>query len=252
MDQGKIDEAMRDWKEHAEKAQEAGNLAAGNASTINFSHNQNDKLQKYLEKYIDGYLFNDLESIKENIKPGKQSGNASYPMILSICAGMEFLGALLRPSIDDVYSRKKDGCYFGHYWKNYLATVNKKYVDELNGEIARDLIRNGLAHHFIIKHGIGSVRSQKDRHLEISKHEKVLVIDADQLFADFKKSYEKIAKPKLLDGASGQTLAAERLNQILDEYEQEDSFKRLSKKIQSAGDEEQSSQTTTLPPVLEK
>lgn len=177
------------------------------------SLSENVELSDYLEICIEEYLFGDLESITKFV-PSRAKGNASFPMVLSICAGMEFLGALLLPPIEEEYVDHGRDCeYFGHYWKNYLGVVNAKYNKEINGHVAHDLIRNGLAHHFMVKFGIGTVRSQPERHLTIENPGTIFVIDADRLYEDFRKSYFEIAKNIILGG--GIELASKRLEQIM-------------------------------------
>lgn len=171
-------------------------------------------LEEYLDQCIDGYLLADLESITTRIPPDLHPGAASYPMVLATCAGMEFLGALLRPTSEDEFNEDDGIKYFGHYWKHYLSKVNPQY--EKYGEVTRTLVRNGLAHLFITKPKIGIVKSDPSRHLKTEGEH--LIIGAVQLYEDFKKSYIEYAKPVILDGKDGTQLASRRLRQMMDKY----------------------------------
>jgi hypothetical protein len=200
-------------------------------------------VNNYLEKYIDGYLLCDLESIAYDISPKKHPGAAGYPLILTICSGMELLGALLRPKIGEKYDEELGIKYFGHYWKHYLSKINPEY--DKYGDAARSLVRNGLAHLYMAKPRIGVVKSNSKYHLkQLDDH---LVFDAVMLYEDFKKSYLEIAKPILLDGKDGSILASNRLNNILAKYMLE-SDEKLSKLLGEL--DNKSGDTTTVPPTI--
>ena len=221
-------------------------LAASGASLTDPAVAAGFQLQQYLDKYIDGYLFHDLESIANNISPNLHPGAAAYPMILTTFAGMELLGALLRPTLKDKFNDDDGIKYFGHYWKYYLSKSNPEY--KRYGEIARTLVRNGLAHLFMTKPNIGIVKSNPQLHLK--KLDGHLIIDAVRLYEDFRKSYEDYAKPVILDGKAGTQLASNRLSQIMAQYtvESDKTLQKLMKEIED--DPYPYMGTTTLPPTV--
>lgn len=169
-------------------------------------------LEEYLSKYIDGYLIGDLDNLTNNKDIQISKYCCSFVIILTICAGIEFLGLLLNPD-EEVANKKTIGrnrkC-FSYYWDEKL---NDKYKNAICGDDAYNLIRNGLAHCFMVKSGIGTIRKRPDEHLKISLNNgtRVLKIDADYFFEDFRKSYMK-AKETLLDDGKGEKLATSRLN----------------------------------------
>lgn len=222
----------------------SASIASSGASLIAPGAAASFDVKSYLEPYIDGYLLCDLESIAYTIPSDKHPGAAGYPLILTICAGMELLGALLRPSIKDKFNEDDGIKYFGHYWKHYLSKVDPEY--EKYGEVARTLIRNGLAHLFMTKPRIGVVKSNPQYHLK--KVEGHLIIDAVKLYEDFKKSYIDYAKPVLLDNQDGSILASNRLHNILAKYtiESDENLKKLLGKL----DDNASTNTTTVPPTI--
>lgn len=239
MDKSKISKALEDWKKSAKKEQQASNLAAGNASTISYSHSSSSQstsqseepddievspsaapdhtdeinLKDYLEKYIEGYLIGDLETLTHKVG-ARERFNCSFVIVLTICAGIEFLGFLLNPK--DEESRGRNRSSFCYYWKNYL---DDKYEKAIKGGDAYNLIRNGLAHCFMVKHRIGTIRLRPNEHLKIGlkDNQNILKIDADTFFEDFKKSYEK-AKEKLFDNNDGEQLAKRRLSNQLEQF----------------------------------
>lgn len=219
-------------------------LSGSGASLMDPAMAASFQLQEYLEKYIDGYLFCDLKSIATKIPANLHPGAAGYPMILTMCAGMELLGALLRPTLKDKFNEDQGIKYFGHYWKYYLSKTNPEY--KKYGEIARTLVRNGLAHLFMTKPNIGIVKSNPRLHLK--KVEGHLVIDCVRLFEDFKKSYEDHAKPVILDGKEGTQLASNRLHQIMAQYTIE--ADKVLQKLLKETEKELSTGTTTLPPTI--
>lgn len=219
-------------------------LSGSGASLMDPAMAASFQLQEYLDKYIDGYLLADLESIATRIPSNLHPGAAGYPMILTLCAGMELLGALLRPPNKEKFNEDDGIRYFGHYWKHYLSKVNPEY--EQFGEVARTLVRNGLAHLFMTKPRIGVVKSNPKLHLkQVEDH---LVLDAVQLYEDFKKSYLEYAKPGILDGKEGTQLASNRLRQIMAKYtiESDATLKKLMQDLEK----EVSQGTTTLPPTI--
>lgn len=218
-------------------------VAASGASLMHPSTMAQLKLQEYLENYIDGYLFCDLESMATLIPKDLHPGAAGYPMILTICAGMELLGALLAPTKNEKFNDSDGIKYFGHYWKYYLSVSEPNY--KKYGQVMRSLVRNGLAHMFMTKPRIGVVKSNPVLHLQdFDNH---LIIDAVRLYEDFKRSYIEVAKPVILDGGLGTQLASNRLNQIISQYtiESNETLKNLIKESKDA-----LASTTTLPPTI--
>ena len=273
MDQDKINKAMKDWKKRAKEDLQKSNLAAGNASTLSYSHsgpsgppgpinlsNQPEDtddielsmpppddeydidLKKYLEDYIEGYLIGDLDNLTKKVVR-IDTFNCSFVIIMTICAGIEFLGLLLDTSegIDNKDIDKRSKSSFTYYWKTYL----KKYEGKLKSEDAYNLVRNGLAHCFMVKHGIGTIRLRPEENLEIGYKgtEKVLKIDADTFFTDFKSSYEE-AKKTMLDGNTGENRAKERLKKQLEKFKEES--RGFISSIESSGIHGKSSSTTTM------
>jgi hypothetical protein len=173
-------------------------------------------VEEFLEKHIEGYLFKDIEAIIEYV-PVKHPGAAAYPVVMSVCSGIEMLGVLTDGKSEEPYSSKRIVNYFGHYWKNYLSKVNPEY--KKHNEIARALIRNGIAHAFATKPGIGITRQGNLLHLQIYKGQ--FVINANSFYEDFKQSYLKHAKPHIFGGGDLHDLAEQRLKEMLAVYEQE-------------------------------
>lgn len=178
--------------------------------------NEQSTVDDYLTKYIEGYLFGDLDSIV-NLIPVKAKGAANYPMLMSVCSGIEILGTLVDGTPDEHFSDKKSNLYFGHYWKHYLVGVNPEYGK--HSELLRLLVRNGLAHTFATKQGIGVTRHKGIPHLGIYNNQ--FIINANDFYHDFKKSYFELAKPRIFQGGDLHDLAQQRLNEMLAVYNSE-------------------------------
>lgn len=207
------------WKDE-DDCKLSGTILFTSADSTSYNMNIYDSkinvVRDYIKNYIDDYLFHDVDSIIEHV-PNKHPGAAAYPILLSVLSGIELLGALLMPSEKD-YSYRQGNDYFIYYWDKYLANGQPVYKNY--GEIARQLIRNGLAHLFTTKSKIGVVRSRNGTHLTIDK-EGQLIIDATQFYNDFKNSYLNKAKPRLLDNAKGTELAHKRLCEISKKHNDE-------------------------------
>jgi len=136
-----------------------------------------------LVQVVEGYLFGDLESMRTEIKM-KEMGAVGYPMLMAVLAGSELLGNLTASSGDPIE----------HYWKTYMAPVDARYADV--AAIAKELCRNGLAHMYLTKPGVGIVRGEPTRHLAFERS-KELILDCLVLHEHFKQSYEDHARPAI-------------------------------------------------------
>lgn len=160
----------------------------------------------YIAHIIDEYLFNDLSTIHNDIN--KRDGNLAYLYLFAICSAMEFLGLLLRK---DVPTREYSGKTsidssnaLSHYIKHYLKPANTAFDYDVLQRIAPALIRNGLAHSYATKGPVAVGRldfvpsswhlSQRD---ELNG---LILVHADQLYEDFKKSYLETVKPLIQPG----------------------------------------------------
>jgi hypothetical protein len=134
-----------------------------------------------LTTVVEGYLFGDLESMKTEIAP-KKFGAVGYPMVSAALAGCELLGALA--------SGKTQGPAIRFYFKTFLSKVDARYssVDE----IAASLVRNGIAHNYLSKHGVGVTRGARDRHLTLEDGH--IIVDCIALYEDLRTSYDAHAK----------------------------------------------------------
>jgi hypothetical protein len=265
VDQDEINKAKGNWQ----KQLLTSNLASTNASTRSYSRSgpsgapgpidledtnyvidlsmppPDDEytidLQKYLVDYIEGYLIGDLDTLTKKVGSDNKF-NCSFVIIMTICAGIEFLGLLLDTTegIDDKAINGRSKASFTFYWKTYLS----KYESKLNSEDAYNLVRNGLAHCFMVKHGVGTIRFRTSEHLSIGRKDNrnVLKIDADTFFTDFKNSYKE-AKKILLDGATCENRAKMRLEKQLDMFQKEST--EFINSIDSNDTRGKSSDTTT-------
>jgi hypothetical protein len=132
---------------------------------------------------VEGYLLGDLQSMRTEIKP-KEMGAVGYPMLMAVLAGSELLGKLTADT----------GNPIEHYWKTYMAPIDKRYADV--AAIAKELCRNGLAHMYLTKPGVGIVRGQPTRHLAF-EHGTQVILDCLVLHDHFKQSYEYHARPAI-------------------------------------------------------
>jgi hypothetical protein len=216
----KLRDAMRDV--NARLA--ASSRYQSNTSVIPFEVHAQLQLQDFLKHHFEGFLLEDLKTMATVIPKDRHPGGVGYPMVQTVCAGIEFLGMLLRPGADK-FTPGDDIRYFGHYWKHYLSAHNPKYKPY--APIARELVRNGLAHFFLTKKKIGVNRDRPDLHLEMV--EGVLIINCIRFYEDLRDSYFNNAKPVLLGKQDGLRLAHHRLNSMLALYSQQsdDEFSKI-------------------------
>lgn len=174
--------------------------------------NQIDDVIKYTNKYVKNYFFSDAQSIIDNIKI-KNQGNCTYLLIMGTLSCMERCGALVYQNSTGVYenfSPGKGNAYMQYYWDEYLCQTDSIY----NGysELARLGLRHSLMHSFTGRGLIGATRG--NLHMQRNIQNVDLVICADQLFADFKKSYLNIYLKDLKNNQQIQTVSISRYNEI--------------------------------------
>ena len=164
-------------------------------------------LEEFLAHNVEGYIFNDLREMQ--VIP------VAYPLLMTTFAGIELLGALISKSKFDAF---KGSDYFISYWTGYLyPNLPDK---ETIGKQLYQLIRNGIAHAFILKGPIAIARSQPSLHLH--RIDGVLYLDAVKMADDFIASYND--KLKLVITGSKTDVAvcmAERLEEIKQKYEKQ-------------------------------
>jgi len=175
----------------------------------------------YIKKYIEDYLLTDLINIKEKVPSALHPGNAAYLMTGAICSGIEFLGTLMTileviPGCDECKKPEQLRSKYpiDHYCNEYLSRIDIRY--KKLGPVLRELIRNGIAHSFATKGKIGITRigDRESTHLVRMTQEKFLIINANCLFADFKKSYESYVLPDISKDGCLRTLAIENYEQM--------------------------------------
>lgn len=140
-------------------------------------------------------------------------GASGYPIIASVCAGMELLGSLVFPGSEKFADSLADK-HFEFFWNEYMAK-KPEYVPQL-GILFRKLVRHGLAHSFLAKPGVYVLKGDSGQHLRVGNHE--LLVDANTLIRDFKEVYKNFWKPSLADSDVRRHVQT-RLGSMLGSYE---------------------------------
>lgn len=158
-------------------------------------------IKQFLEKFVEGYLFHDLENMASlGPLPGCNDGAAGYPMVATTLAGIELIGGLISKSAFSTNPR--DGSnYFHNYWNRLMTKENVGY--RRLGSVFRNLIRNGLMHTFLAKHGILVTKNHPSLpHLSIDSSKNHIIVDCVAFYRDFKESYSKYVRPIVYEGVS--------------------------------------------------
>lgn len=142
-------------------------------------------VKAFFEK-INDYLIADIKRILS--LPPATNGSIAYPCLQTILAGMELFGVLIS-------GNKNEKVAFGKFW-HLLEGTFPKYSEAGLQDIFRETIRNGTAHFFFPKNGIGVTArvTDKNAHLTIRPigENKGIVISCAQLFDDFMQIYKTI------------------------------------------------------------
>lgn len=162
-------------------------------------------LKAFLAHNVEDYVFNDLARMKQ--------AGVGYPVIMAAFAGIELLGSLVS---DQPFSPWIGGKYFENYWTTYL------YPAMPNGQQAAQcvykLVRNGIAHAYLLKGAIGIASGQPNVHLHITNGQ--LYIDAALLADHLVSSYKQHVLPLSTSqtGTVNASTMTARANEIESEY----------------------------------
>ena len=192
--------------------------------------------EEFLKRFVEGYFFHDLDNMATLTVPaGKDDGAAGYPMIAITTSGIELLGGLISQS---TFSNNGGNDYFLDYWNRCLAIQNPNY--ENLGELFRKLVRHGLVHTFLAKHGILVTKRNPTFHaptfkIDLARQE--LTIDCVDFYNDFKQSYYEYIQPIIFNDQASALVSKETMQLRLDEmvslYEAESrtSFAEYARRI---------------------
>lgn len=190
----------------------------------------------FMEQFIEGYLLCDLKKMQEvELKDDETMGACGYPMLMSIMAGIELLGALTK---NEKYNHLNGDTYFSNYWNTFLCEINHEYKPF--GKFFRRMVRHGLMHSFLTKSDIEVSKNSPSLHMKYTKTPQNLKIDSTTMLNDFEKSYMDFIKPIVFEGkvlkSVDNHIMQNRLDEIATFYHSEanDSFKDLPKPISSA------------------
>jgi hypothetical protein len=181
-------------------------------------------LEDFLKRFVEGYLFHDLDNMATLTVPaGQDDGAAGYPMISTTASGIELLGGLLSQQPFST-GNSSGNAYFLDYWNRCLSVTNSDYQNL--GELFRKLVRHGLAHTFLAKHGILVTKRNPAIHaptFKIDTTRQELIIDCVDFYNDFKRSYQEHIQPVVFSGQSSSLTTKEamqeRLNEMVTLYE---------------------------------
>ena len=153
------------------------------------------RLDDFLAHHVEGYLFHDIRFLERDDENGRGVG---YPLLMTCCAGIEFLGALRSHNRFKAHGMGYQ--YFTEYWRSCLYPVPSS--NNTHDQLTYQLMRHGIAHSFFTKGGTGVVRKQPHLHFTQGQHG-LLLIDAVQLGRDLIDSYAAHVKPVLTDASRG-------------------------------------------------
>lgn len=175
--------------------------------------------EEFFTRIIEGYLFHDLKNMAElKQKRGEPAGAAGYPMLATLCSGIELLGSVFQQ--EETYNRWNGQKYFNYYWVSFLEDVNPRYRGFEN--IFWNLIRHGVAHTYFAKVGVSVTKSKPRAHLV--KVGEALNVDCTTFYRDLLKAYKK--SRKLLKNSDITNTVQDNINSVLKESEL-DSSKHL-------------------------
>lgn len=144
-------------------------------------------LAQFLAKYVDGYLIEDIERLKAVVpEEGKEMGACGYPLVMTVCSGIELLGAVSSPRKIDFRRRDLPSLNFLRYWRTYLYPKDRNF--KRAGRGVYGLARHGVAHAFLMKGPLVVTKREAGPPLSRTP-EREVVINSTTLADDFINSY---------------------------------------------------------------
>ena len=144
-----------------------------------------ENIKNVRDHLFEGYFLEDLNSVVNKLDRSKigNNGHCGYVAIQIILAGMECLGFIASGG-------KKDEKAFNYYYDNYFSKIDSRYENSELKKVFRNVLRNGTAHYFFTKAGIGITLNENQlKHLSIYSNNNVSIA-VSKLYDDFLKSYE--------------------------------------------------------------
>lgn len=142
------------------------------------------RVEQYLTKYFDKWLIEDIKKILN------QKLDFTFPYILLVSAGIDFLGGLIEGFQDNPGNSKFRSCIFIRDW---MGKVNPLYAEIPMAELIYQSARCGASHRAMYKKGVESSSSLYPRnwHLYVnSSDQDRIFIHALQFTEDFIKAQE--------------------------------------------------------------
>jgi hypothetical protein len=137
-----------------------------------------------LEEVLDNYLESDLRVLRNT--------SVGYPVLATVFAGIELLGALLSSQPFNGYAGLQ---YFSDYWTQNLYPYSST-LDQ--AKAIYQLARHGVAHQYFVKGLISVMSGSPSQHLTYDGT--CLWIDVHALTDDLLASYRRSVKPLLQGG----------------------------------------------------
>jgi hypothetical protein len=156
-------------------------------------------IEDFLQEWVDGYLIGDLKTLEDvRLPAGQKYGAVGYPLVASVAAGIELLGALLcgQPFTPHNADRR-----FNYYWDTYLTKIDAVYAVLEQRKLVRKLCRDGIAHLFLAKPGVKISKDGAQPAIAIDSDRTSAKVDALSLARDFRRSYDELVRPLVFDPA---------------------------------------------------
>lgn len=167
-------------------------------------------LDEFLKRNVEGYLLGDIKSMS-----GPQpAGGCGYPLLMTVCSGIELLGALSSNLAQPFKTHGMGDKYFLDYWENALYPKDPLRAA---GEVVYQLVRHGLAHSFVTKGDVLVINEAGKPHF--TQTAAGVVINSNHLASEFTRSYHDEFVAKRL--ATNRAAMEKRFGEVWNEYEKQ-------------------------------
>jgi hypothetical protein len=167
-------------------------------------------IDEFLTTYVEGFLLGDLRRLAVIGEETRGAGALFYPALMTICSGMELLGAI---DSDQPFSpRDKGGDYFKRGW-SLTYDERLRLPDEVTHHYYQ-CVRHGLAHLFLPKGKIAAIGEPAAEPLHLTMVGEMLILHVPKMCRDCERAYHAYFRgPNVV---SRQAIWELRANEIVD------------------------------------
>lgn len=166
-------------------------------------------VDEFLTTYVEGFLLGDVRRLATIGEETHGPGALFYPALMTICSGMELLGAI---DSDRPFSKLRGRQYFERGWSLTYDRV-LHLPDQVGGQYY-ECVRHGVAHMFFPKGKITAMGDPAAEPMHLTMAGELLILHVPRMCRDFERGYRGYFRGP--DAVSREAVWQSRINELLD------------------------------------